>query len=347
MIRSSLVILIVGMICVLLVTCSYPYRLNFDKVRFPDTPINFEQVNSEYDDYNSDLPKWLRNYPAISFTLIFSTNRNSEGDNFDFIYFDCQATSNFISENNRIQATYYGKVSYDSLNTTANELGPYIIYDSNSDYAQRRFFYATDKSGTLDIYVVNYHFSNEFKYHGKEEIIKLPEINSNYDEAYPSIYFDDIHKKEVMYYTSNRDGGFDIYTATSQPDRPIEQSINIEINKVNELCSEDNDKCPYITGNIMVFTSDRDGGYGGFDLWYSTYNGAEWTEPQNFGEKINTEYDEYRPVLQIPDERQEQDNFHNNFMIFSSNRPGGKGGFDLYYVGVDKFEAQVGLEIGD
>jgi len=28
--------------------------------------------------------------------------------------------------------------------------------------------------------------------------------------------------------------------------------------------------------------------------------------------------------------------FDNNFMLFSSNRPGGKGGFDLYYVGVKK-----------
>ena len=26
--------------------------------------------------------------------------------------------------------------------------------------------------------------------------------------------------------------------------------------------------------------------------------------------------------------------FNNDFMIFSSNRPGGLGGFDLYYVGI-------------
>ena len=45
----------------------------------------------------------------------------------------------------------------------------------------------------------------------------------------------------------------------------------------------------------MVFTSNRQGGFGGFDLWYSIFDGTEWSEPKNFGERINTEYDEYRP----------------------------------------------------
>ena len=80
----------------------------------------------------------------------------------------------------------------------------------------------------------------------------------------------------------------------------------------------------------MVFTSDRPGGYGGYDLYYSFYNGNEWGEPINFGEDINTAYDEFRPVaVQVYE-------FKNDLMIFSSNRPGGMGGYDLYYVGIDK-----------
>jgi hypothetical protein len=49
----------------------------------------------------------------------------------------------------------------------------------------------------------------------------------------------------------------------------------------------------------------------------------------NFAE-VNSEYDEYRPITHY------EYGFDNNLMIFSSNRPGGKGGFDLYYVGIPK-----------
>jgi hypothetical protein len=49
------------------------------------TPVNLEELNTEYDDFNSDLP-----YPAIFRTthLFFSSNRNSSGNNFDIVYKD-------------------------------------------------------------------------------------------------------------------------------------------------------------------------------------------------------------------------------------------------------------------
>jgi len=97
------------------------------------------------------------------------------------------------------------------------------------------------------------------------------------------------------------------------------------------LSSESDDKCPFISNDMLVFTSNRTGGYGGFDLYYSRRENGKWSTPVNFGPKINTAYDEYRPIIRP------EYGFTNDFMLFSSNRPGGKGGFDLYYVGIDKF----------
>jgi len=57
-------------------------------------------------------------------------------------------------------------------------------------------------------------------------------------------------------------------------------------------------------------------------------NGS-WTEPVNFGPKINTEYNEFRPVVGGTSD------FTNLCMLFSSDRPGGKGGFDIYFTGVE------------
>ena len=83
-------------------------------------------------------------------------------------------------------------------------------------------------------------------------------------------------------------------------------------------------------GNLMVFVSNNSSGFGGYDLWYSMFENGIWNEPQNFGSEINTEFDEYRPVIEYFPES------NNDLMIFSSNRPGGKGGFDLYYTGIKK-----------
>ena len=51
-------------------------------------------------------------------------------------------------------------------------------------------------------------------------------------------------------------------------------------------------------GNIIFFTSDRDGGYGGRDIWMmKRLPNGEWAEAQNLGENINTVYDEEGPYL--------------------------------------------------
>ena len=50
--------------------------------------------------------------------------------------------------------------------------------------------------------------------------------------------------------------------------------------------------------NILFFVSDREGGYGGRDIWMvKKLPFGNWTEPQNLGEPINTEYDEESPFL--------------------------------------------------
>jgi hypothetical protein len=317
-------------------TACYDYNRNYFVIAtVPVTPANFELVNSEYDDYNSSMEY---NQASKVFTLVFSTNRFSEGTNFDFIYYQCMATFSY----------QYGEFAFymndypdeqitemlDSINSAGNELGPCFLNDyrelsGKSNYPAyndtARFFYASDKSGTLDIYYRNVPLYGESLDIDRE----ISGLNSNFDEAYPTMHY---HLLPSIYFTSNREGDFDIYQASSFDNRLITETDSVVINKVEKLCSTKDDKCPYIVGNLLIFASDREGGYGGFDLWYSVFNGKDWSGPANFGKTINTEYDEYRPVIISLTEDWE---FRNDLMIFSSNRPGGKGGFDLYYVGTD------------
>ncbi|HUT53206.1 MAG TPA: OmpA family protein [bacterium] len=68
--------------------------------------------------------------------------------------------------------------------------------------------------------------------------------------------------------------------------------------------SPDSDFGPIVTadGNALYFTSDREGGFGGQDIWVSRRQNGEWTRPANLGDQINTKYNEGPDTLSV-DER--------------------------------------------
>lgn len=74
------------------------------------------------------------------------------------------------------------------------------------------------------------------------------------------------------------------------------------------------------TNEILLFSSDRPGGFGGYDLYYSELKNGMWSEPINLGEQINTQYDERSPFLSTD----------GRTLYFSSNNMSGIGGFDIF-----------------
>lgn len=300
-----------------------PLDDDFEEGSFPLTPVNFESINSEFDDYNSASPYEL----WTQFPYLFSSNRNSNGNEFDIENFIVEYY--YIRSSNEVHFSVleYSLSMYDTIlttiNTPSNEFGPYLMY--SRDFIYDFIFYATDSSENLDIYYTKHESYQETW----DEPKPLDKINTENNEAYPTFN----RENDEMYFCSDKNGVFDIYRVSlsgitvanwlETEDIPVWISCE-------SLNSSSNDKCPYINGNLMVFTSDRDGGFGGYDLYYSVYKDGSWQAPVNFGEEINTEYDEFRPISIFANR------YINDLMFFSSNRPGGIGGFDLYYVGIPK-----------
>jgi outer membrane protein OmpA-like peptidoglycan-associated protein/Tol biopolymer transport system component len=72
-------------------------------------------------------------------------------------------------------------------------------------------------------------------------------------------------------------------------------------------------------GKTLWFSSNRDGGLGGLDIWYSTKSdNGEWSTPVNAGDKVNTPGNEMFPY-----ER-------NGKLYFASNGHPGLGGLDIF-----------------
>ncbi|MCL2328510.1 MAG: OmpA family protein [Bacteroidetes bacterium] len=78
----------------------------------------------------------------------------------------------------------------------------------------------------------------------------------------------------------------------------------------------------YNNSEIVFFSSDRKGGFGGFDIWYCLKNEqGEFGEPINAGAAINSAGDEICPFFDAAHER----------LYFSSDWHAGLGGFDIFY----------------
>ena len=76
-----------------------------------------------------------------------------------------------------------------------------------------------------------------------------------------------------------------------------------------------------VYSNLLFFVSDREGGFGGKDIWFmKKLPNGEWAEPQNLGEPINSEYDEESPYLH-PDGKT---------LYFSSKGHKVMGGYDIF-----------------
>lgn len=85
---------------------------------------------------------------------------------------------------------------------------------------------------------------------------------------------------------------------------------------------------------IMFFTSSREGGYGGTDIWFSLKIGGEWQEPVNAGPQINTPQNEQTPALICIEEEIVVDGkirpYREMALFFASDGHGGFGGYDLF-----------------
>jgi hypothetical protein len=128
-----------------------------------------------------------------------------------------------------------------------------------------------------------------------------------------------------LYISSNRPGGLgglDIWVSRRSS---TDDSFGAPENLGAPVNSTGNDFCPSpLRGNRLYFTSNRTGGCGAADIYFTRLHRGEWTEPENLGCEINSSAGDAYPSYFEDDEG-------NSYLYFSSNRTGGfePGGSDV------------------
>jgi outer membrane protein OmpA-like peptidoglycan-associated protein/tetratricopeptide (TPR) repeat protein len=147
-------------------------------------------------------------------------------------------------------------------------------------------------------------------------------FNMNQNEGGASLTIDN----NELYYTVCKDKGTyyncDIYY--TKKDAEGLWSDPVALTNVNNDDTWESMPCISADGNTLYFVSDRPGGYGGYDIWFSKKNAkGEWSTPINAGKNINTSGNEKTPFLHSDGQT----------LYFSSDSPdlGGLGSYDIYY----------------
>jgi peptidoglycan-associated lipoprotein len=210
-----------------------------------------------------------------------------------------------------------------------NEEEKYLVFTSSRPQSKDNEIFEAYNEGFSDLWLAKIEDDTTF---GPAENMGK-KINKKYNEGNPTFTPDGM----TMYFSVCNSGklgyGCSIYEAKYDPLKKAwgkpkvveslrgqKEQIVDSRGKIKKVPTYDVHPMLTADGNTMFFVSDREGGSGRLDIWYATFEGDKWGDPQNAGQRVNTPFDDISP---FPGR-------DGNTLYFSSNGRVGYGGFDLY-----------------
>lgn len=196
------------------------------------------------------------------------------------------------------------------LNSTGDDVSNNLSYDGT------RMLLHRDNNGQLDVYeskLNGLNWSDPSLLHFQISSNKANEKYASYSSDGWSIFFTRDN--------DNRANGFDVMYSAMQSKVQKDYMAATMVSIVN---SKFNDGPIYIhlDGETMYIASEGHESIGGYDIFVSTKVQGQWTKPVNMGYPVNTPYDDFFFASTA----------NGKFAYISSNRAGGKGGYDIYKV---------------
>ena len=183
--------------------------------------------------------------------------------------------------------------------------GNYLVYTSNN-------YKAKSSDGVYKLEM----FSSRLENDKWQKAEPMPFNNPEYSVGHATLTADG----KAMYFASDMPGGFggvDLYVATIDSAGNWSQPVNLGA----DINTEANEMFPFIhPDGYLFFSSDGRPGLGGLDIFVAKVDGNQFSNLQNLGAPVNTNFDDFSFVL--------NDDMTKGY--FSSNRISGKGNDDIY-----------------
>ena len=257
------------------------------------------ELNSEFDDYA----------PSISTDgseLIFTSNRDNGHPVNDIGEYDKDIYTSTLN-NGKWTAP---KQIVGGVNSLLDDVSSNLSFDGT------RMLLNRESNGQKDIY------ESVLKGNSwSDPVIFNFQISSQKTNEEYAAYSDDGWS---LYFTRDNDtraNGYDIYNSKMQSKLNKDFAAATTMIPMN---SKFNDGPIYlhIDGETMYIASQGNESIGGYDIFVSRKFRGLWTAPVNLGYPINTPYDDFFFAATA----------NGKFAYISSNRAGGKGGYDIYKV---------------
>ncbi|MEM0999599.1 MAG: OmpA family protein [Bacteroidota bacterium] len=205
-----------------------------------------------------------------------------------------------------------------NINTQFSEYLPYLTADGQT------IFYTARRPGSTGGFNREYRdYTEDFFFStmkdgewGPSQNLGAP-VNTEMNEGAASFSPDGQY---VFFTACSRKDGYgncDIYVSKLDGDKWLEPR---NLGPIINTPDWESQPCISNDGRTLYFSSNRPGGLGGYDIWYSTLEKGRWTEPQNLGAPINTEGTEVAPFLHAD----------GMTLYFSSDKHPGYGKLDLF-----------------
>lgn len=136
-------------------------------------------------------------------------------------------------------------------------------------------------------------------------------VNGDYIAKHPVV--GELFGREVLFFSADMTGGkggFDLYYAPLEGEGKYGTPVNLG-STINTLGDEES---PFYLNGTLYFSSTGHPGFGGADVFFSTWDGQKWSDPTNMGNAYNSSVDDLYFAL-------DNEGF-NGFL--ASNREGGR-----------------------
>lgn len=289
----------------------------YDELSSVDEQLIINVVNLPVNTKNSDFGSYIHDGKLIFASARANDEKKVYAWNQEPFLDIYEATVE--EKNGKLELGNVDFINSSKVNTDYHEASVAITNDGKTMYFTRdnvtsRNKLDYDRKGTSHLKIYKATLTED----GWDNIKELPFNDDVFSNGHPTLSPDN----KQLYFVSDRDGGLgatDIYVVDILEDGKYSAPRNLG-SKINTSGRE---MFPFVAkDSTFYFSSDGHLNLGLLDIFKSNIIKDENAEPVNLGAPYNSGYDDFAYFVDSDDETKRG--------YFSSNRPGGQGGDDIY-----------------